>query len=354
MQLFNQVSLNVAVDSATAASTFLPVTVVSPPDSTRLFGEKTGQYLEAVLAIGTALEQVASAPPGGADGPVGDAKTQAAAARNAARNLGLSFGSDPRSVIGDVNRLLLEGLNPLDRILGSVGIGAVNTSGRDLCSGAGSVLLKAPFNPNGRPASIDEVTAFFGRPDGALMNLYNNQLNAYLVRQGNQYVAKPNSSIRLNPRFRDFFTNAMRFSQALYPDGQPGPRLTFTFRANVSGDIKFATFTLDGTARSFSPNRGGDQTFVWIGSESQEAKIEPNVGGNTQKKSGTGPWSIFQLFAQARNWKTVGQKYTAEWTFQHEGGTMTLPFELNLPGNPSIFDPAFLRSLTCVSQIGLN
>jgi type VI secretion system protein ImpL len=352
MQLFNQVSLNVAVDSAMANSVFLPVTVVSPPDSTRLFGEKTDPYLQAVLAMGTALEQVASAPQGQADGPVGDAKNQAAAAKNAARNLGLAFGGDPRSVQPDVNRLLLEGINRVDPLLGNVGVGALNKSGGDLCSTAGRVLLKAPFNPNGVPATLEEVSAFFGRPDGALLNLYNGQLNNYMVRQGSGYVAKPASAIKINPRFRDFFTRAMQLSSALYPEGQQGPRLAFTFRALLTGDIKFATFTVDGTSRPFSVNRGGDQGFTWIGAESQEAKIEANVGGNPQTIRGTGAWSVFQLFAKARNWKVNNGRYSAEFVFTHDGGTMVLPFELNLLGNPSIFDPAWLRGLSCVSQIG--
>jgi hypothetical protein len=352
MQLFNQVSLNVAVDSAMAATIFLPVTVVSPPDSTKLFGEKADPYLQAVLAMGTALEQVAGAPPGQADAPIGDAKTQSAAAKNAARNLGLSFGSAPGAVSPDVNRLLLEGINRVDPLLGNFGIGAINRSGGDLCTGAGRVLLKAPFNPNGVPATLDEVNAFFGRPDGALLNLYNSQLNTYIVRQGNQYVAKPGSSIKINPAFLTFFSRAMQLSQALYPDGQAGPRLSFTFRAMLTGDIKFATFTVDGTSRPFSPNRGGDQSFTWIATESQEAKIEPNVGGNTQVLRGTGPWSVFQLFSKATKWTSNNGRYSAEWTFTHDGATMRLPFELNLLGNPPIFDPSWLRSLACVGRIG--
>ena len=352
MQLFNAVSLNVAVDSAMASTIFLPVTVVSPPDSTKLFGEKTDPYLQAVLAIGTALEQVASAPQGQADGPVGDAKAQTATAKNAARNLSLAFGNDPRAVISDVNRLLLEGLNRVDPLLGNVGIGAINKSGGDLCSSAGKVLVKAPFNPNGVPATLDEVNAFFNRTDGALVNLFNGQLNNYMVRQGNAYVAKPGSSIKINPRFRDFFTRAMQMSSALYPEGQPGPRMAFTFRALLTGDIKFATFTVDGTARPFSVTRGGDQGFTWIAAESQEAKIEANVAGNTQAIRGTGPWSVFQLFSKARNWKVNNGKYSGEFTFTHDGGTVVLPFELNLLGNPPIFDPTWLRGLACVSQIG--
>lgn len=214
------------------------------------------------------------------------------------------------------------------------------------------MLLKAPFNPNGVPASLDEVNTFFGRPTGALVNLFTGPLSNYMAREGSGYVAKPNSAIKINPRFRDFFTKAMQMSTALYPEGQAGPRMAFTFRALVGGDIKFATFTVDGVSRPFSQNRGGDQAFTWIASESQEARIEPNVGGNVQVLKGTGQWSVFQLFAKATNWKSANGRYTAEWTFTHDGGKVTLPFELNLLGNPSIFDPVWLRGLSCVSQIG--
>ncbi|HWA15014.1 MAG TPA: type VI secretion IcmF C-terminal domain-containing protein, partial [Gemmatimonadales bacterium] len=244
-------------------------------------------------------------------------------------------------------------INRVDPLLGNVGIGAINKSGADLCATAGRVLLKAPFNPNGVPATVEEVNAFFNRTDGALVNLFNSQLNNYMVRQGNSYVAKPGSAIKISPRFRDFFTRAMQMSAALYPDGQPGPRLQFTFRALLTGDIKFATFTVDGTSRPFSVTRGGDQGFTWIAAESQETKIEANVGGNTQILRGTGPWSVFQLFStKARNWKSANGRYSGEFAFSHDGGTMVLPFELNLVGNPSIFDPAWLHGLSCVSQIG--
>lgn len=353
MQLFNTVSLNVAVDSTMAATIFLPVAVVSPADSTRLFGEKTDPYLQAVLAMGTALEQVASAPPGQADGPVGDAKTQSSTAKNAARNLSLAFGSVvPGSVGPDVNRLLLDGISRVDPLLGNVGIGALNKSGGDMCSGAGRVLLRGPFNPRGAAATLDDVTAFFGRPDGALLNLYNGQLSNYMVRQGNGYAAKPGSSIKINPRFRDFFSRATQLSQALYPEGKPGPQFTFTFRAVTTGDIKLATLIIDGNSRNFIPNRSADQPFSWVAAESQDARLVATVGGNQQTKSGTGIWSVFQLFAQARNWTQLGSKYSAEFAFQHDGREVVLPIELNFLGNPPIFDTQWLRGLTCVSQIG--
>ncbi len=352
MQLLNTVSLNVAVDSVMAATIFQPAAVVSPADSTRLFGEKTDPYLQAVLAVGTSLEQVAGAPQGQADGPVGDAKNSAASAKNAARNLQLAFNPDPRSVGPDVTRLLLEGINPIDGMLGNVGIGALNKSGGDMCSGPGRVLSKAPFNPNGAPASLDEVNSFFGRPDGALLNLFNGQLSNYMVRQGSGYAPKPGSSIRINPRFRDFFTRAAQFSTAVYPEGQPGPRVSFTFRALLTSEVKFVTFAVDGASRPFSPTRSGDQPFSWVASESQEARIDANIGGNIQTLKGNGPWSVFQLFAKARNWKSSGGRYTAEWVFQHDGKDVVVPFELNLQGNPPIFDPSWLRDLSCVSQIG--
>jgi type VI secretion system protein ImpL len=221
-----------------------------------------------------------------------------------------------------------------------------------MCTSAGRVLTKAPFNPGGSPASLDEVNSFFGRPDGALLNLFNGQLSNYMVRQGSGYAPKPGSSIKINPRFRDFFTRAAQLSTALYPEGQAGPRLSFTFRALLNSEVKFVTFTVDGASRPFSPTRSGDQPFTWVASESQEARIDANIGGNTQSLKGTGTWSVFQLFARARNWKSANGRYAAEWVFQHDGKDVVVPFELNLQGNPPIFDPSWLRGLSCVSQIG--
>jgi type VI protein secretion system component VasK len=214
------------------------------------------------------------------------------------------------------------------------------------------VLTRSPVSPGGAPAPIDEVTAFFGRPDGALWNLYNGQLAKFLARAGTSYAATPGASVRPTPQFVQFFNRAALFSRALYPDGaEQVPRLGFSFRAIINADVTQVKLTVDGTTRTYSAFRTGDQPITWIGPEAQEARLEVTIRGNTQERKKSGTWALFQLFADAKNWKQAGIKHAAEWTFQHEGQNVPVQFDLTLPDAAPILSPEWLRGMACVSRI---
>ena len=61
--------------------------------------------------------------------------------------------------------------------------------------------MKRPITPGGAPASLDEVTAFFGRPDGAMWAFYNGQLSKFLSPTGSGgYAPTPGSSVAASTR----------------------------------------------------------------------------------------------------------------------------------------------------------
>jgi type VI secretion system protein ImpL len=352
LQLLNTVAVNTAVDSGMGAI-FQPVTVVSPADSTKLIGEKAQPYMQAVLAVGTALQNVASAPAGQNEGPAQDAKTQSSTARNAALNMTLAFAGDPQAVaVGtEVRRLLTDPLGRVDPMLGNVGVAGVNAGGSNFCSKDGRVLTKAPFNPNGAPASLAEVNEFFQRNTSALWNFYNAQLTKYLVPQGDGYAAASGAGVKVSPRFLAFFSKAAQVSRGLYPEGQTGPRLTFGFRPMLGNDVVSVALAVDGQTRNYTKVRASEQLFNWVGAEAQNVKLDVTIGGNTQTKAATGTWGLWKIFTDAKNWKLSGGRLSGEWTFRHEGKDVTLPFELNIPSAPSILEPAWLSGLQCVSSI---
>ncbi len=352
LQLFNAVSVNTAVDSQMMAI-FQPVRTVSPADSTKLIGEKTQPYMQAVLAVGTALQNVASAAPGQNEGPAQDAKTQAAAARNAALNITLAFTGDAgaTAVGSEVRRLLTDPLGRVDPLLGNVGVAGVNKGGSDFCRVEGKVLTKSPFKAGGPPAKVAEVSDFFQRNTSALWNFYNGQLAKYLVPQGDGYAAAPGAAIKVNPKFVAFFSRAAQVSRGLFPENQPGPRLTFGFRPLFANDVVAVTFNVDGQNRAYTRTRASEQLLNWVGADAQTVKLDVTIGGNTQSKTKAGTWGLWELFAEAKNWKNVGGRLQAEWAFKHEGKDVVLPFELNIPSAPSIFDPGWLAGLACVSTV---
>jgi type VI secretion system protein ImpL len=352
MQLINAVSLNTAVDSGMRAL-FVPATVVSPPDSTRLIGDNAKPYLAAVLATGTALQQIGGAPEGQREGFAQEAKNQVATARNAALTLKLDFGADPLGVGGEISRLLTDQLNRVDGMLGNVGVAAVNKSGADLCSVVNPVLRKKPFSMGGPDASTKDLDNVFQRDKGAIANQLKGPIGRYAVEQGDGYAPAPGSGIKPNPAFFTFLSRATQFTKSMYPtEGAPGPRLTVTFRPLFTDDFNQISLTVDGRTLQFTTFITGEKGIAWSLNEATEAKVVVSIRGNPQPLQRTGPWSLFELFGEARNWKPAGgNKYQAAWTFTHENRQIQVPFELNFPFGAPILNPDWLRGLSCVSTI---
>ena len=320
MQLINAVSLNTGFDSAYAATLFQPALVVSPNDSSKLISDASSPYMKAVQALGSALDAVNSASPSDREGPAQEAKNQTSAAKLAANGIQLSFATVPGAVGPDITRLLGAGFSSIDNMLGRVGVAGLNTSGNDFCSNMGRVLSKAPVNPNGTPASMDELTAFFAKPDGALWSLYNGQLNKMISSTGISYAPTPGASVKVNPRFLAFFNRAAQFSRALYPEGSKQvPQLAFSFRAITNPDVSQVKLQVDGTTKIYSATRTGDQAFVWLGENAGLARLDVTIKGNPQPLEKTGTWALFQLFAQANNWTQKGIKYLRRMDLQARG-----------------------------------
>ncbi|MFN8652437.1 MAG: ImcF-related family protein [Gemmatimonadales bacterium] len=353
IQLINAVSFNTAVDSIWASTIFQPALTVSPADTIKVISEASAPWLKAVQALGTALDAVAAASPTDREAPAQQAKGLVTEAKNAAAAMSISFAGGTTSVGPDISRLLNSGFSSIDGMLGNVGVAGTNKSGADFCRDYGRVLTRSPITPGGAPASLDEVTAFFGRPDGAMWAFYNGQLSKFLTPTGSgSYAPTPGSSVKVNPRFAQFFSRAAQFSKALYPDGADQvPRLSFSFRAITNSDVTLVKLAVDGNNRVYSATRTGDQPFTWIGETAAEARLEVTIRGNQQPRLKSGTWALFQLFAEAKNWKQNGLKYTGEWTFQHENQTIPVQFELTLPGSNPILNPEWLRGISCVSAI---
>jgi type VI secretion system protein ImpL len=351
--LINQVSLNTAVDSLLSTA-FQPSLTVSPADSVKVVGDKTKPYAQALVGLGTALQTLASAPAAQSEGPTQDARTQTVAAKTAAYTLRAEFNSDPSSaaVGAEVIRLLTEGLPRIEQLLGSAGVNVANKAGADLCAEVNVVLRKRPFNIGGLDATPKDLDNVFQRDKGAIANQLKGPIGLYVVEQGDGYAPRPGSGIRPNPRFFDFLSRAMQFSRAMYPaEGQPGPRFTFTFRPNFTREFSQVTLTVDGRSLTFTPTLLNERGVNWNLNEAAEARVEVTIGGNPQPLPKSGPWALFQLFGAATGWKPNGGKYEAEWTFQHEGRNVSVPFELNFINSAPILNPTWLRGLTCVSQI---
>ena len=120
----------------------------------------------------------------------------------------------------------------------------------------------------------------------------------------------------------------------------------------IVDDFNQIALTVDGRTLQFTTFITGEKGIAWSLNEATEAKVVVSIRGNPQPLQRTGPWSLFQLFGEARNWKPAGgNKYQAAWTFTHENRQVQVPFELNFPYGAPILNPDWLRGLSCVSTI---
>jgi type VI protein secretion system component VasK len=240
----------------------------------------------------------------------------------------------------------------VERLLGGFGAAGLNKSGNDFCRPLERMLTASPFRAGTTAqASLADVTAQFQRSTGAIWSFYNEVLAKYLVQQGSRYAPRPGSDIPLSSNFVEFFNRAAAFSDALYPQNQPGPRLAFTLKPLLSDLVTSVTIVIDGRTAVFTRTSAAAQPFLWVGGEAREARMSAQVGGNEFTISNKGTWAVFQLFQAAEGWRTEGIVQKAQWTTRHQGQAVNIPFELNLAGSPPIFDRGYFGSVSCTGQI---
>ncbi len=353
LQLFSIVAKNTAVDSSLVTREFQPVHLLTPATLTdKLIGDKNQPYMGALVTLQASVEQLATAPAGQGDAVVGKAVSDAGNAKTAARQLAQGFNGDPNGISGDVQRLMIDPLNGVERLLGNFGAAGLNKSGRDFCQPLARLMAMSPFRAGSTiSASLSDVSSQFQKGTGAIWSYYDQVLQKYLVPQGSRYAPRPGSDIPLNQNFVDFFNRAAGFSDALYPANQPGPRLAFTLKPLLSDLVPSVTVVIDGRTATFTRTSGAAQPFLWVAGEAREARMTAQVGGNEFTLSNKGTWAVFQLFQAAEDWHTEGIVQKGQWTTKHQGQTVTIPFELNLAGAPPIFDRGYFGGVSCSGQI---
>ncbi len=353
LQMFLLVAKNTAMDSTLITKEFQPVHLLTPSTLTdKLIGDKNQPYMGGLVNLQASVEQLATAPSGQGDAAVGKAVSDAGNTKTAARQIAQGFSTDPNSVGPDVLRLMLDPLSGVERLLGNFGAAGLNKSGRDFCKPLERMLTASPFRfGTTASASLADVSSQFQRSTGAIWSFYNEVLTKYLVQQGTRYAQRPGSDIQLNSNFVEFFNRAAAFSDALYPQNQPGPRVAFTFKPLLSDLVTTVTLVVDGRTGTFTRTSAAAQPFLWVGAEAREARLTAQVGGNEFSVSAKGTWAVFQVFQQAEGWRTEGIVQKALWTTKHQGQTVQIPFELNLAGAPAIFDRGYFGSVSCSGQI---
>lgn len=347
-------STNTSIGEADVMLIFQPVQFVTPaPCQEQLVSQGNKPYIDSLVALQSCLDQVGTASPAGRDQAKAQCQQPSSAAKTAARQVAQGFKVDPQSTNATVQAIMLAPITTVDGELmpsGPAGAGQV-------CTALGSLTQKAPFRP-GAPeqATVQDIESIFQPGTGLLSSYYTQNLTTALVQQGGQYVASPQSPVRINPAFVSFFNRAMALQQSLY-SGTP-PQFQFHFSVTPHPGAGAAsvdyTLTLDGQTLKYAGGAGTAMQFVWPGS-APGTKLSVNQADYAQYQ---GPMAVFQFFANT-TWQRTGGTYTVEWANKGSDGQIgtingqpfVIRFDVDTKGADPIFRPGFFNSLGCVSKV---
>ncbi len=395
---------NTIVDSGVAAA-FQPVQVVTPGTVLdKYVGEGNQPYVNGLLALQGAVEQVGNLPPAiDSAGAIATAQagqqalTQATQAKVAARQVAQKFAVDSAAAqVGPAVAALLEApitsaegtlrlvaatRPPPGKKVAAAGGGgggggggaapapapapvvspakaaemaaALNERGKALCAAMTPVLAKFPFNPDaGADATVAEVNALLAPGTGALWALEQERMEGLVDKQGEglqaKFVPKPASPVGFSAPFLAFFNRAAEVSYALY-GGAPEPRVVFTVQ---SAGGKEATLSQGTQAAPL----GGDAPpaqFSWPSTTGREAKLQLGykkliiLGRTAVVARAGGEWAMFHLAAQAASWDGAGGAARVQWN----SGQGPVAVQFTFPNGAPVLKRGWLGGMACVGQV---
>jgi type VI secretion system protein ImpL len=357
---FCQVSENTSVGSQGISDAFQAVQQVVPPTCKNQYvqASNTG-YVNGLLQLQACLGQAAAAPPAQQDAARASCANSASQARIAAMQIAQKFKIDQQAHTERiVQNLMQEPIESAQALLKPAGPG--NAS--DLCAQFDAMRSAYPFRRSAtRPATLDEINAFFAPSTGAVSQLYQAKLTNLLIPEGSQYIPKPSSQFRPDPAFLRFFNQAMEVQQALYPNGVKQPQYSFALLPFPSQGIQSLTLTIDGTSYTSRGNNQKPMQFQWPGSGTQGVTLTAKFSGGSELTllHFSGLWAAFQFFAAASHFQRTGSEWTVQWSPTTSGQPMTLPngqpvtirFQVETNGTPFILQPDFFSGIACVSRM---
>lgn len=357
LELLFVCSSNTAVDDPTVANVFQPVQAVVPPNAVDHFIAPQNQaYVNALLALQTAVEQIADQPGAPDPNAAGQSITAAAQAKMATRQMAQTFRVDANTHSETMVEALLEApITAVEGMLRTLGPAELNGKGKDLCTQMRPLMSKYPFNPSATAqATLGEVDSIFQPQTGALWQLVAGNLAKAVTRQGTQFVPVAGSNV--NPAFLAFLNRAAAFTAAAYANNSPDPHFTYSIKPVFSPDQESIQLVVDGQTADFtSPNAPAKQ-LVWPGPQQGVQMNGKFKGGMTfTYPTYDGLWAAFQFVGDAD--KHVGQEIEMTLRSGKQGRPVLNPsgqpvtVRLVVSANPPIFDRGYFASLGCVAEV---
>jgi type VI secretion system protein ImpL len=341
-------SRETALDSTSSVTlAFQSVHAAVPPDADpRAATAAALGYTNALNALATHMNLLASAGGGARDGALIQAAAAAAEVKREAATLaaGLAASGEAAVTASQVQRLLRQPAELAEALVGSLPAEELNAAGRSFCAAFAPVARRFPFGArSAADASVDEVHAIYLRDSGMLWSFYEDALQALLTPQGR---ARPGSRVR--PEFARFFTRAAEFSNAAFRGAVL--TLAFDFQPSIPAGASEVQLQVDGDRATFTPTSRASRAFIWEAERAREARLVVTYGGEAVTvASGTGPWAVFRLF-HAGAWSGTGP-YRVEWPVPGRGAALVAEVSFE-SGVPPVFRPGYLSPLgQCVAHI---
>jgi type VI secretion system protein ImpL len=362
LALFWWTAQNTAIDLPGVAQAFKAVHTVEPPSNVQQYVVPANQpYNNSLLKLQSTIDQAANKQtPDPSDEAV--TRTDALAARQSTRQISSSFPVDPEAHVESiVEALMLQPIANAEGLSRGMGAADINGKGAAFCAAFGPLTHKFPFNPGVQPeVTLDELGSIFRPKDGKLWVFYDTALKPILQCSAADCTPAPNAPVPVNPAFVRFFSQAARFSRALYGETGTDPNFKYTLRPQKSDQVEQFDITVNGEAAQLPG--GASKAFQWPGNGTRNFKLSLKLAGGTGLgvPSRDGLWSVFRFFADADRTVNSGAGYEFFWNFrQGQGGSapevngrpLAYEFNLDTGGAPAVFSKEFLSGLKCVGSV---
>ncbi|SPE36531.1 ImcF domain protein [Candidatus Sulfopaludibacter sp. SbA3] len=356
LELMALASQNTAVDDATVSQVFQPVQTVVPPTITDHYIAPPNQnYMNALVALQTSLEQIANQPGTPNDAAAAGTLSNAQQAIVNTRQMAQAFRIDQDGHIEtNTQKLLEDPITYAQGLLRTLGPAELNGKGKDLCGQMRPLLAKYPFTPNATAQATQADIAAVYKPQGGLLwQFVDANLQKALTRQGSQFVANSTAGITINPGFVAFLNRAAAFSDAAFQGGSATPHLGYMVKPVISSDIEDIHLSIDGQAGDFKGSNVAAKHYDWPGSaQGVQLSLKLKGGSSISYPAYDGLWGIFQFVASGKHTggtlveePMVGKPMLDTAT----GHPITVTFDIS--ATPPIFDRGYFSGMSCVAEV---
>jgi type VI protein secretion system component VasK len=118
---------------------------------------------------------------------------------------------------------------------------------------------------------------------------------------------------------------------------------------------------IDGQKQDYSVASNSAKQFSWQGTGVHSAKATVNLGTDLTLTTTDGLWAVFRFFGKADHSERTASGDMLDWIMRSGSGSqaVTLPngkpvtvrFELDMAGSPSVFRKDFFSRLACVADV---